>query len=118
MTDTVDGAMKGGLGGAPAQDRARAEQRPQKLAHFAAVEPFDPDEVEAMSAQQERYYMASQWRMMWWKLKRHRLAVASGFILLVMYLSILISEFLAPYGHAFASRRFYLRAAATGSSIP
>ena len=41
--------------------------------------------------------MASQWRMMWWKLKRHRLAVVSASILLAMYASILIAEFLAPY---------------------
>ena len=43
--------------------------------------PFDPYAVEHMSPEQERYYMASQWRMMWWKLKRHRLAVLSGAVL-------------------------------------
>jgi peptide/nickel transport system permease protein len=42
--------------------------------------------------------MASQWRMMWWKLCRHRVAVVSGAVLLTMYLSILVCEFLAPYG--------------------
>src|SRR3546814_7711645 len=42
--------------------------------------------------------MASQWRIMWWKLKRHRLARISGSVLAVLYLSILVSEFLAPYG--------------------
>ena len=41
--------------------------------------------------------MASEWRMVWWKLRRHRIAVLSGAILLVMYASILICEFLAPY---------------------
>ena len=41
--------------------------------------------------------MASQWRMMWWKLRRHRLAVISGAVLGVLYLSIFASEFLAPY---------------------
>ena len=51
-----------------------------------------------MTPAQERFYMASQWRMMWWKLRRHRVAVVSGTILLAMYLGILICEFLAPYG--------------------
>src|SRR3546814_20420481 len=50
-----------------------------------------------MSAEQERYYMASQWRMMWWKFLRHRVAVLSGVILLVMYASIFIVEWLSPY---------------------
>ncbi len=67
------------------------------LAHFVSSAPFDPHEVESLTAEQERYYLASQWRMMWWKLKRHRLAVASGIVLLVMYASILVSEILAPY---------------------
>jgi peptide/nickel transport system permease protein len=70
----------------------------ERLPHYVAPEPFDPYSVERMTADQERYYLASQWRMMWWKLRRHRLAVISGAVLLVLYGSILISEFLAPYG--------------------
>ena len=38
-----------------------------------------------MTATQERYNQASQWRLMWWRLLRHRMAVASGFLLLAMY---------------------------------
>ena len=34
---------------------------------------------------------------MWWKFRRHRLAVISGWFLVIMYGSILISEFIAPY---------------------
>src|SRR5262249_2441577 len=67
------------------------------LPHYVSPEPFDPGAVEAMTPAQERFFMASQWRMMWWKLKRHRLAVLSGAVLVAMYLSILVSEFLAPY---------------------
>jgi peptide/nickel transport system permease protein len=67
------------------------------LPHYANPAPFNPQEAEKLTPELQRYYMASQWRMMWWKLKRHRLAVASGVILLVMYASILITEFLAPY---------------------
>jgi peptide/nickel transport system permease protein len=67
------------------------------LQHFTDPAPFNPQESEKLTPDLQRYYMASQWRMMWWKLKRHRLAVASGIILLAMYASILIAEFLAPY---------------------
>jgi peptide/nickel transport system permease protein len=68
-----------------------------ELDHFVSGDPFDPTSVESMTAEQERYYMASQWQMMWWKFRRHRLAVVSGVVLAVFYFSILISEFLAPY---------------------
>jgi peptide/nickel transport system permease protein len=67
------------------------------IAHQVSNEPFDPYSVEQFSEAQERYYLASQWRMMWWRFLRHRVAVVSGFFLLLAYLSILVCEFLAPY---------------------
>ncbi|HSR55094.1 MAG TPA: ABC transporter permease [Alphaproteobacteria bacterium] len=75
--------------------------RSAPLAHYVSDAPFDPFETEKISAEQERLYTSSGWRLMWIKLKRHRLAVWSGYILLALYASILISEFLAPYalGH-------------------
>ena len=65
--------------------------------HFVDTAPWDPHTVEALTPEQERYYLATQWQLMWWKLKRHKLAVASGIVLLLLYASVLISEILAPY---------------------
>jgi peptide/nickel transport system permease protein len=73
------------------------QSKDQRLEHWHSKEPFDPYSVEVLSPEQERFYMASQWQMMWWKFRRHRVAVISGIVLLLFYLSILISEFLAPY---------------------
>jgi peptide/nickel transport system permease protein len=70
----------------------------EPLSHFVSDAPFDPYSAERMTPAQERFYMASEWRMMWWKLRRHRIAVLSGVILLIMYISIIFSEVLAPYG--------------------
>ncbi len=70
---------------------------PRRIEHFVSDEPFDPDSVEQLTPEQERYYLASQWQLMWWKLKRHRVAMFSGIVLLIMYGSILISELLSPY---------------------
>jgi peptide/nickel transport system permease protein len=70
---------------------------PRRIEHYVSDEPFDPYSVEALTPEQERYYLASQWQLMWWKLKRHRVAVFSGIVLLIMYGSILISEFITPY---------------------
>ncbi len=68
-----------------------------RLPHYVSPAPFDPYAIEAMAPGQERYYLAGQWRLMWWKLRRHRLAVISGAFLLAMYVSILFCEVLAPY---------------------
>ena len=79
----------------PPGESADAMRTP--IPHQVSTAPFDPLSVEQMSVEQERYYMASQWRMMWWKFLRHRVAVVSGAILLVMYASIVIVEWLWPY---------------------
>jgi peptide/nickel transport system permease protein len=68
-----------------------------KLPHFVDDRKFDPATDERLSPELERYYMASQWRMMWLKLRRHRLAVISGIVLALLYGSMLIAEQLAPY---------------------
>jgi peptide/nickel transport system permease protein len=65
--------------------------------HFVSTEPFDPGAATRLTPAQERFYLASQWKLMWWKFKRHRVAVASGVILLLMYGSTLVTEFVAPY---------------------
>jgi peptide/nickel transport system permease protein len=85
-------------GGAP-RDRPAAQPAPiaDRLPHYISDAPFDPYSVERMTPAQERFYMASEWRMVWWKLRRHRIAIVSGAILLIMYASILICEVLAPY---------------------
>jgi peptide/nickel transport system permease protein len=65
--------------------------------HYVDPEPFDPYEVDRLTPEQERFYTASQWQLMWWKFRRHKLAVLSAWVLGLMYASIVISEILAPY---------------------
>jgi peptide/nickel transport system permease protein len=65
--------------------------------HFVSTEPFDPGSATRLTPEQERFYLASQWKLMWWKFKLHRVAVVSGIILLLMYGSTLVTEILAPY---------------------
>jgi peptide/nickel transport system permease protein len=67
------------------------------LHHYVSKEAFNPQSIEELTPEQERVFLASQWRLMWWKFKRHKIAVWSGVFLLVLYGSILFCEFLAPY---------------------
>ena len=81
----------------------------EKIAHFVATEPFEPLATEKLTPEQERFYRASQWKIMWWKFRRHRVAVISAWVLLFFYSSILVSEVISPYnlhsknsGHIYA----------------
>lgn len=67
------------------------------LDHYVSEAPFDPYSIEGMTPEQERVFRASQLRLIWWKFKRHRLAVVSAIFLLLLYFVIVIVEVLAPY---------------------
>jgi peptide/nickel transport system permease protein len=77
-----------------ARDLAAIPGEPE---HFVSTAPFDPTSATRLTPEQERFYLASQWMLMWWKFRRHRVAVVSGIILLLMYGSTLVTEVLVPY---------------------
>ena len=70
---------------------------PGEPEHLVSTAPFDPASAARLTPEQERFYLASQWRLMWWKFKRHRVAVISAVVLLLMYASTLVTEILVPY---------------------
>ncbi len=43
-----------------------------------------------------RFEVASQWRLMWWKFKRHRMAMVGGVVVVLYYLVALFAGFFAP----------------------
>ena len=46
---------------------------------------------------QEEYFLASQWQLMWRKLRRHRLALVGATVLALLYLVAIFAEFFAPH---------------------
>ena len=56
----------------------------------SATAPTKPERSE-LSAE-ERYYLASQWQLMWRKFRRHKLAIIGGSILIVLYLTAIFDE--------------------------
>ncbi len=49
--------------------------------------------------------VASQWKLMWWSFRRHRLAMVALGVVLLLYLMALFAEFLAPFNPHEANRR-------------
>ena len=77
--------------------RARSAT-PPAAATGGAPGPSDP-ESGAIPAD-ERYYVASQWQLMWRKFRRHRMALVGGGVLLFLYLTTGVAGFLSPYEKA------------------
>jgi peptide/nickel transport system permease protein len=55
--------------------------------------PTGTAEVEDTS----RIFVASQWQLMYWRFRKHKLAVISAFVLVALYLMAIFAEFIAPY---------------------
>ncbi len=52
---------------------------------------------EGISAE-EKFYVASQWQLMYRKFKKHKLAIGGGIVLVIFYFVAIFAEFVAPYG--------------------
>jgi peptide/nickel transport system permease protein len=42
-------------------------------------------------------YVASQWKLVWWRFRKHRLAVVGTVVVILIYLIALFAEFVAPF---------------------
>jgi peptide/nickel transport system permease protein len=61
-----------------------------------AEETLTHHEIEVIEDRgDERIYAASQWQLMWWRLRKHRLAMCSGLVLLLFYAVVVGADFMA-----------------------
>ncbi|MCJ8338302.1 MAG: ABC transporter permease [Pseudomonadales bacterium] len=65
--------------------------------HWVSDKPFNPYVSEEITAEQEKFFLASQWTLIWWKFKKHKVAMFSMFFLVAIYFVAAFAEFFAPY---------------------
>jgi peptide/nickel transport system permease protein len=70
------------------QDTIAVPNTPQK--QEPVVEP-------AKTAKEDRVYYASQWQLIRWRFTRHKAAMISTVLLVILYLSAIFAEFVTPY---------------------
>ena len=59
----------------------------------------EPGLVEETELQQagEKVYVAPPWKLMWWRFRKHKLALACSVLLILLYFVAIFCEFVAPY---------------------
>ena len=58
-----------------------------------------PDRIppdDQVSNAEEALYVASQWQLIWWKFRKHKLATIAGPVLAFLYLCAIFADFLSP----------------------
>jgi len=68
------------------------------------MEPVKKDELEVAETvpavqfeKEESILVASQWRLMWLRFKKHKLALVASVLIIIMYILALFADFFAPY---------------------
>jgi peptide/nickel transport system permease protein len=61
--------------------------------NVSPVEKTGTPAEEGLQEQESQAMVASQWKLMWWKLRRHKLAMVSGVIVIFIYLVAGFAEF-------------------------
>jgi peptide/nickel transport system permease protein len=56
--------------------------------------PVIEDEIQSGG---EKVYVAPPWKLMWWRFRKHKMAMVAGVVLIVFYFIAAFCEFVAPY---------------------
>ena len=54
---------------------------------------IEPQEQETVAAQ--RIFVATQWQLMWWRFRKHKLAMIAAVIIILFYVGVVFADFLA-----------------------
>jgi len=92
-------------------DNLDLQQRRDRIREkYGITEPDTPVQLEVEEqvdeSLDEDYYYASQWKLMWWRFRQHRMALISLFLLILLYLMAAFAEFVAPYDATQRFRRY------------
>jgi peptide/nickel transport system permease protein len=66
--------------------------RPEAVLDPASAPAREPD---AAATKDQRVFVASQWQLMWWRFRKHKVAVVSAFVIAAFYLVVVGADFLA-----------------------
>jgi peptide/nickel transport system permease protein len=55
------------------------------------------ESIQETTSEEERIYVAPYWKLMWWRFRKHKMALISVGVLVVFYLVGIFCEFVAPY---------------------
>jgi len=64
---------------------------------ISEIEVNATDTTRSKGDDKARVYVASQWLLMWWRFRKHKLAMIGGIITLLMYFIAIFVEFFAPF---------------------
>jgi peptide/nickel transport system permease protein len=79
--------------------------------HETAIERPLPESARQTENEKDlKYYTASQWQLVWWRFKKHRMAMIGAIVLTAMALMGIFADFIAPYNPTTRDRSYIMGA--------
>ncbi|MGQ9556001.1 MAG: ABC transporter permease, partial [Anaerolineae bacterium] len=67
------------------------------MSELADINGSGTERISASSMTEEKIFVASQWQLMWWRFRKHKMAMIAGVVLIILYTMAIFCEFFAPY---------------------
>src|SRR5690554_941373 len=74
-----------------------SQNQPELTDAAASSTTIRPDHIESADDIESSAFVASQWTLMWWRFRKHKLAIIGGIVTLIIYVIVVFAEFFAPF---------------------
>ena len=71
-------------------------ERKKQLADPETTSAAEPD-AQVLVKEKEKIAVATPRQLMWWKFRKHRMAVISAIVLIIFYIAAIFADFISPY---------------------
>jgi peptide/nickel transport system permease protein len=65
------------------------------MADMSNIAPIEEDGGTITAVAEEKVSVATQWQLMWWRFRKHTLAMAGSVVVILFYLTVIFADFLA-----------------------
>jgi peptide/nickel transport system permease protein len=64
------------------------------------------DKTAAHTDKEASIFVAPQWKLVWWKFRKHKMALIGGIIIVLIYMVAILAEFLAPFSPTVTNSKY------------
>lgn len=73
---------------------------------MTSIAIVEPKAAAAVPDKEASVFVAPEWKLIWWKFRKHKVALVSGIIILLIYMVAALVEFLAPFPSTMTNSKY------------
>lgn len=73
---------------------------------MTSIAIVDPKTTAAIPDKEASVFVAPEWKLIWWKFRKHKVALVSGIVIIFIYMVAALVEFLAPFPSTMTNSKY------------